>query len=152
MLDPGSGGGGQISNLISDDGKSPKGLLCHSHSVDILCECLCGWLSGIEMLSGAKLNFLSCHPPPFLPSLPSPISPSFFLHLSLSFPPPHVRNARSRFSSSSACLSFTVLSLSLCLYLVSLSLSMFRPVLFCTSELILDSLQPMLVSEKIMCI
>ncbi len=38
MLDPGSGGGGQISNLISDDGKSPKGLLCHLHSVDILCR------------------------------------------------------------------------------------------------------------------
>lgn len=58
MLDPGSGGGGQISNLILDDGKSPKGLLCHLHSVDILCDCVCSWLLSMEMLSGAKLNFL----------------------------------------------------------------------------------------------
>lgn len=132
MPDPGSGGGGQISNLISDDGKSPKGLLCHLHSVDILCKRLCGWPSGIEMLSGAKLNFLSCHPPPpLLPSLPSPIPPSFFFSLptSLSFPPPHVRNARSRLEFSfqpvfplppAVCLSPCWLSL--CLYLVSFSL------------------------------
>lgn len=149
MLDPGSGGGGQISNLISDDGKSPKVLLCHLHSVDILCECR--WLVGIEILSGAKLNFLSCHPPPLLPSLPSPIPPSFFLCLSFSlslfFPAHHVRNARSRLEFSFqpvfplpllGCLSMCWLYLSLGLYLVFLSPSMFRPVLFCMSELIFN--------------
>ena len=89
MLDPGSSGGGQISNLISDDGKSPKGLLCHLHCVDIFCVSVCVCVcvpSSIEMLSGAKLNFFSCHPPPPPhPSLPSPIPPSyFFSSLSLS--------------------------------------------------------------------
>lgn len=135
MLDPGSGGGGQISHLISADGKSPKGLLCHLHSVDILCERLCGCLSGIEMLSGAKLNFLTYHSLLFLPSLPSPIPPSFFF-TSLSYPPPHVRNARSRLEfffstslSSSSVFQCAVVPL-------FLSPSMFRPVLFCTSELI----------------
>lgn len=150
MLDPGSGGGGQISNLISDDGKSPKVLLCHLHSVDILCECR--WLAGIEILSGAKLNFLSCHPPALFPSLPSPIPPSFFLlpfflSLSLFFHAHHVRNARSRLEFSFqpvfplpllVCLSMSWLYLSLGLYLVFLSPSMFRPVLFCTSELVFN--------------
>lgn len=130
MLDPGSGGGGQISNLISDDGKSPKVLLCHLHSVDILCECR--WLAGIEILSGAKLNFLSCHPPALFPSLPSPIPPSFFLlpfFLSLTLLPcTPCKECKITFgvffstslSSSSACLSFNELAVS-----VSWSLSCF---------------------------
>lgn len=96
MLDPGSGGGGQISHLISADGKSPKGLLCHLHSVDILCERLCGCLLGIEMLSGAKLNFLTYHSLLFSPLSLPPSLPLFSSPLSLSYPPPHVRNARSR--------------------------------------------------------
>lgn len=36
MPDPGSGGGGQISRLILDDGKWPKGLVCHLRCADIL--------------------------------------------------------------------------------------------------------------------
>lgn len=70
---------------------------CATCIVSIFCGSVCvvGWRV-IEMLSGAKLNFLSCHPPPL--SLP-PFLPLFFF-TSLSFPPPHVRNARSRLEFS----------------------------------------------------
>lgn len=71
---------------------------CAARMVSILCAKRPPRLPGIEMLSGAELDFLSCH----LPSLPSSpfIPPSLFLCspfcLSPFFPAPHVRNAGSR--------------------------------------------------------
>lgn len=63
MPDPGSGGGGQISHLNLDDGKSPKGLLPLA-----LCRYFANVFCGLSVEgngnpSGAKQNRLSCHPP-----------------------------------------------------------------------------------------
>lgn len=76
MLDAWRRGGGQIFNLILDDGKSPKGLLCHFQCRYLACVSVA---AALEMLSGAKLNFLPCHPPPPLSSFPTPTPlPLFF--------------------------------------------------------------------------
>ena len=139
MLDPGSGGGGQISHLISAEGKSPKGLLCHLHSVDILCERLCGCLLGIEMLSGAKLNFLTYHSLLFSPLSLPPSLPLFSSPLSL-LPSTPCKECEITFGVFLFNQSFLFVCLSvrrLSVFPLFLSPSMFRPVLFCTSELIL---------------
>lgn len=166
MLDPGRGGGGQISNLISDDGKSPKVLLCHLHSVDILCECR--WLVGIEILSGAKLNF-NLSPSSSFPLSPFPHSSLFFplpFSLTLFFPAHHVRNARSRLEFSFrpvfplpllVCLSVCCLILSLGLYLVfpPLALSPCSDLFFFVRQSSFSTLSQIItdcVSEKVMCI
>lgn len=76
MPDPGSGGGGQISHLILDDGKSPKGLVCHLRCADILQMFLCGCLWGaleIRLAPNEAFPLVT-----LLPPLP-PIPPYFFL-------------------------------------------------------------------------
>lgn len=76
MPDPGSGGGGQISHLILDDGKSPKGLVCHLRCADILQMFLCGCLLGaLEIRLAPNETFPLVT---LLPPLP-PIPPYFFL-------------------------------------------------------------------------
>lgn len=75
MPDPGSGGGGQISHLIRDDGKSPKGLVCHLCSADILQMFLCGCLSGaMEIRLAPKETFSSVTLLPPFPSIPRYLS------------------------------------------------------------------------------
>lgn len=102
--------------------------------------CLRGWLSGIEMLPGAKLNFLSCHPPP----LP-PLHSLFFSPLLPSTPCKECKITFALFFSSSLSSSSAYLpSTSAALWLAFTSLhsvppSVFRLVLsLCTSELILN--------------
>lgn len=87
--------------------------------------CICGWLSGIEMLSGAKLNFLSCHPPPLLfsgyPLSHPPFHPLFSSSLS---PHPSTPCKECKitfgvfFSTSLSSSSALSVCLSRCLYLV----------------------------------
>lgn len=49
---------------------------CSTRPAPIVCERLRSWQDAIEMLPGAKLNFVSCRPPP-LSLHPLPHSPSF---------------------------------------------------------------------------
>lgn len=75
MPDPGSGGGGQISRLIRDDGKSPKGLVCHLCSADILQMFLCGCLSGaleIRLAPNETFSLVTLLPP--FPPIPRYLS------------------------------------------------------------------------------
>lgn len=70
MPDPGSGGGGQISRLILDDGKSPKGLVFHLCRADILQIFLFGCLSGaLEIRLAPNKTFSPFTPPSPLLSL-----------------------------------------------------------------------------------
>lgn len=112
MPDPGSEGGGQISLLILDDGKSPKGLVCHLRRADILQMFLFGCLSGaMEIRLAPNKTFSPVTPP-------SPLSLLLFPPIT----PPQVRNATSR---SELSLSPQYLSH----YLESLAAFLFGPAL-----------------------
>lgn len=79
MPDPGSGGGGQISHLILDDGKDHHQKdLCATCVVPIFCKCFCVvvWRGALEIHLAPNENLPSCHPPPTFPPLLLPTFPS----------------------------------------------------------------------------